>query len=333
MHTAFVYPKIKNKHNTMSLILRVFTRYIAEILLAATAINVVAYLVFAPELSHVDHYGLASDIAMAVILFFACLLIANRNSPKVGRDTLLVGFTVLYLSLLIAILGKLFMLPNVVGYFLVKLIQVIAYCFIFLGIFRWLDYTQYLERELQQLSSTDELTGLINRSSFMSAAENEVQRARRFNQELSIILIDIDHMQQINQRFDRRGGDWVLREFSGVVARKLRDYDAFCRWDGDLFFLLVPKTNEQQVLVIAEKLRASIEHTDIRLSFRLKKTLRLTASMGCATLAGTEDDFSAFLERAEQALLDAKHTGRNRVCFQPYKPNDSQISSTRALTV
>ena len=316
----------------MPLTLSVFTRNIAEILLMATAVNVSAYLVFSPRVAVVDYFGLASDLAMIILLFFACFLLSRKGNPKAGHTILLVGFTVLYLSQLITVLGAVFILPDMVGIFGVKLVQVIAYCMIFLGIIQWLDYSAALEHSVGQLSCADELTGLMGPNAFLAAAESEVHRSLRFTQELSFILIDIDHFKDINQRFGRQGGDWVLREFAAIVARKLRDYDVLCRWGGDTFVLLVPKTREQQVLSIAEKLRDSIEHTEVRLSFRLKKNLRITASLGCATLGDDEDSLSSLLERAELALSEAKQAGRNRVCFLPYKPSSSQRSSTRALT-
>jgi diguanylate cyclase (GGDEF)-like protein len=164
-----------------------------------------------------------------------------------------------------------------------------------------------LERkELQQLATHDELTGLYNRVGLRNRLYTLVSRARQDKQDLSIIFMDIDYFKKINDQHGHATGDDVLRRFANFVVHHTRDQDYFCRWGGEEFILLCGDTPLDAATTIAEKLRALISEQE------WPKGIILTCSFGVAQMAQGEGT-ALFLKRADEALYSAKRAGRNRV--------------------
>jgi diguanylate cyclase (GGDEF)-like protein/PAS domain S-box-containing protein len=177
------------------------------------------------------------------------------------------------------------------------------------GIVRDMTRRKHMEEELRQLATTDPLTGLANRRSFMQQAEREMEQCRRYGHPLCLLMLDIDHFKQVNDTWGHDAGDEVLRAVAGIVAESIREVDLCGRLGGEEFAVLLPETPSERALVVAERIRASIESAIIRTD---GVTIPITLSVGKAEMA-LDDDVNNVIRRADEALYKAKRGGRNRV--------------------
>ena len=175
------------------------------------------------------------------------------------------------------------------------------------------DLTEHkkLQFALEDMARTDGLTGLANRQAFLGRANGEFSRARRYSRSLSVIMIDIDHFKSINDQYGHAAGDQVLRQLGRQCQRELRDSDFLGRIGGEEFALLLPDTPKDNTLYVAERMREQLSKTAITLDNGI--TLTITASFGVAAMIDEDADFNAVLHRADVAMYDAKHGGRNQV--------------------
>ncbi len=183
--------------------------------------------------------------------------------------------------------------------------------------------TRELEQKnkiLENLANMDGLTGVYNHRYFQTALDQEISRAMRHGTQLSILFIDIDHFKKFNDTYGHQVGDLVLAEFAKTIGAHIRQYDTLARYGGEEFVVLLPETNSEEALTVAEKLRNTIEMTTFRDN---RDEYRVTASIGQASCKpAVEDNFSrdVLVSRADQALYEAKAKGRNRVVsFSPKK--------------
>lgn len=164
-----------------------------------------------------------------------------------------------------------------------------------------------LNQQLHRLAAVDTLTGLWNRRHGKQVATTEIMRAERYAIPVSLALFDIDHFKRINDRYGHLQGDEILKEFAARIRRHLRELDVLVRWGGEEFLLLMPNTEVDAAVRVAEKLRALLARTPF------SEVGQVTASFGVAQLRAGEDSFDAWLKRADDALYRAKSAGRNRV--------------------
>jgi len=167
-----------------------------------------------------------------------------------------------------------------------------------------------MEEELRALATTDGLTGAYNRRHFMYEASTEVPRAKRYGHPLSVLMIDLDFFKKVNDAFGHAGGDEVLRRFVSAVGEVLRGPDVLGRIGGEEFALILPETDLQGAIALAERIRADIQDLNIRWD---KRTIKVTASIGVAMLQKDDGDIHAIMAKADKALYTAKAEGRNRV--------------------
>lgn len=159
---------------------------------------------------------------------------------------------------------------------------------------------------LQTLSVTDKLTQLPNRLKLDQQFQRNINLCRRYNNQLSIILIDIDHFKQVNDDFGHQIGDQVLIEFADILKLNIRETDTVGRWGGEEFLVLCPSTENSDALNFAEKLRGLI------FKHKFKTIDNKTASFGVTTYL-TNDNEDSMISRADKALYKAKENGRNRI--------------------
>jgi len=172
-----------------------------------------------------------------------------------------------------------------------------------------------LERRIVRLASTDHLTGVLNRRAFVERMEGEVQRSSREGTPLSLVLVDIDHFKQINDRFGHQAGDLVLQRFVETLLESVRPYDFVGRHGGEEFVVCLPGTDADQAGHVAERMRKEVEETRIELVDGTE-TLQLTASFGVASSRqGSKETVDSLTRRADEAMYRAKNGGRNRVCM------------------
>lgn len=158
---------------------------------------------------------------------------------------------------------------------------------------------------LHKQATTDALTQLYNRQHFNEYLEHEILRTKRYNNELSLIMIDIDHFKQINDTLGHLAGDTVLIEFSKLIKESIRESDILARWGGEEFVILIPQIDKDATLHFATKLcQTVVQHT-----FRINK--RLTCSIGVTGYIPPETT-NDFINRADKGLYLAKEKGRNQ---------------------
>ena len=169
-----------------------------------------------------------------------------------------------------------------------------------------------LEQELEQQARTDSLTGAANRRHFLALAESGIGLSRRYHHPLSLLMLDIDHFKAINDTHGHHAGDLVLKELVQTSQKALRDVDILGRIGGEEFAILLPETDADRALQVAERLRQAISAAEVSLGVGV--AVRFMVSIGVATLGNSDANIDAFLGRADGALYQAKQSGRNRVC-------------------
>jgi diguanylate cyclase (GGDEF)-like protein len=167
-----------------------------------------------------------------------------------------------------------------------------------------------LFRDVRENSLRDGLTGCFNRTHAMELVAIELMRAKRAQKPVSLIMFDIDHFKQVNDRFGHLCGDAVLAAIGTRMREMLRASDLKCRFGGEEFLVLLPETPEEGARRVAETLRRELAEMPIEWK---ERALRITASFGVAVALPTELDAQAFVARADQALYIAKDEGRNCV--------------------
>lgn len=168
-------------------------------------------------------------------------------------------------------------------------------------------------KQLEILATYDGLTNLLNRRALYDAIRIEWNRAYRENQPISLIMLDIDHFKEINDRYGHLVGDQALCHVSQLLTQHKRSYDIIGRWGGEEFLLLLPNTDLQEAACVAERLRHALNTTPFELT--TEKKLFVFASFGVAGLASRENEnFEKYIQQADRALYHAKSLGRDQVC-------------------
>ncbi|RXJ99901.1 hypothetical protein CRV02_11065 [Arcobacter sp. CECT 8989] len=171
------------------------------------------------------------------------------------------------------------------------------------------DITELKEKSnlLEYQANHDQLTGLFNRQKFNEIFKKEIKREKRYNNNLSLIIFDIDNFKNFNDDFGHNVGDEVLKIISKVLLENIREHDSVARWGGEEFLVLLPQTDELGAKNVAEKIRKAIE------SYKRDDIPRqITASFG-VTRFKEDDNETSVLKKADDALYKAKKEGKNRV--------------------
>lgn len=168
-----------------------------------------------------------------------------------------------------------------------------------------------MHRELHELAITDALTGIFNRHHFFELAEVAFSNARRYNLPLAVLMMDLDYFKQTNDTYGHLAGDEVLRVTIQRCARIIRETDTFGRYGGEEFVMILPETDLQGALVLAERLRQAVSKDPVVVD---DVEIAVTASFGVAQLTEETTTLQQLINRADQALYRAKESGRNCVC-------------------
>ncbi len=165
-----------------------------------------------------------------------------------------------------------------------------------------------LFEEIQWLATTDELTGIHNRRHLFELGRKEIERARRYINSLSAIMLDIDNFKQVNDTHGHSVGDQVLRTLAQECLGKIREIDILGRYGGEEFAVVLPETGLSEACITAERLRKHIEDKPFETTHG---ELSLTISLGVAEMTPDTPDLASLLDMADSALYAAKQAGRN----------------------
>jgi diguanylate cyclase (GGDEF)-like protein len=169
-------------------------------------------------------------------------------------------------------------------------------------------FSQEMSRKYENQARIDQLSQLLNRRGIREILEAEFARQQRYTGALSLVMCDIDHFKQVNDRHGHQEGDNVIKYLATIFKQALRKQDQTARWGGEEFLIVLPETDSEQALILAEKLRAQIHaHTFSTDS----QTFQISASFGIYQVK-TDDSIDQAVNRADQALYEAKEQGRNQ---------------------
>ena len=155
----------------------------------------------------------------------------------------------------------------------------------------------------------------------MELAERELATATRYGRELSVLMLDVDHFKAINDVHGHQTGDLVLRSLGQVFRDMLREVDIVGRIGGEEFAAVLPETSVLRAFAVAERLRRAVETTEIPLKQGLP--IKITVSIGVTAASKSQENIDTLLARADQALYDAKHQGRNQVAVYEIRADGS----------
>lgn len=175
---------------------------------------------------------------------------------------------------------------------------------------RQLQANQSLQQQLLEQANRDALTGLFNRRYLDATILRELARSQRESQPLSLLIMDIDHFKQVNDRHGHQAGDEVLRQVAQALAAGARQSDVVCRYGGEEYLVLLPNVTCHTAQVRAEAYRAAVQALPIPFG---PEILHVTISIGVATFPQHGQTAQALIQQADAALYQAKQLGRNRV--------------------
>lgn len=165
-------------------------------------------------------------------------------------------------------------------------------------------------RRLEELATTDGLTGCYNKRHFGEQLKAKLSAAERFGRKMSLVITDIDHFKVVNDTYGHATGDVVIKELGAILNRLKRETDLVARFGGEEFCVLCEETDAQGAVLLAERVRHELERTDFETELG---KLKVTCSLGVATYPDQASTREALFETADRALYKAKHAGRNRV--------------------
>ena len=161
-----------------------------------------------------------------------------------------------------------------------------------------------VRKELEHLASHDSLTGCMTRRAWLEICEQEMDRSVRSGRQMTVLMMDIDHFKMINDKFGHQVGDRVIVSFVTQATIALRRADSLGRYGGEEFVALLPETDAEQALIVAERIRAAVETSTDK--------PECTVSIGVAT-NNVKLSVDGLLALADEAMYRAKQSGRNRV--------------------
>lgn len=172
-------------------------------------------------------------------------------------------------------------------------------------------------RRLEELATTDGLTGLLNKRTMIEVAEQKIAAAKRFNRSLSVLVTDIDHFKKVNDTFGHDVGDVVIKGLGEILRRMKRNTDAVARFGGEEFVIICEETDARGAMLLAERVREELSRTTFHPAGKLGPTgqpleVRVNCSIGVATYPDAGVTWEEMFKAADEALYVSKRSGRNR---------------------
>lgn len=170
----------------------------------------------------------------------------------------------------------------------------------------------YIYTRTKYLSITDELTGLSNRRCFDTTFEKEFLRASRYNNKLTLVMFDIDYFKSVNDKFGHQCGDFVLKQVANAALQTFRKTDTVFRYGGEEFAVILTETDINQSVIPLERFRKTVETLDLEYQ---GQRVDITVSIGACQLTAEIPTKEDFIQKTDNALYEAKNTGRNKTVF------------------
>jgi len=280
---------------------------------ALPALTAGGFLLARQTLPHFDHPSVFSATLEGLLVLVTGLVLWNlQKRPVVARfyKYLIAGFLLLYVSLLIDFLDEFFFQPSWLA-IAEELTLLGGFLLTTYGIYLATKYHYEQIQQLEKLAQTDSLTGLLNRRAMIQRLEQQTQIGQQDpSHDFSVIVADIDHFKNINDRFGHETGDAVLRQIARGLNSSLRSSDYIGRWGGEEFIILLPQTQENGAALVAEKIRQHIVGEPVMVN---GQRIDLSISLGVAQWHPEQGHWGEVVKQADEAMYLAKRSGRNRV--------------------
>ncbi|HON72337.1 MAG TPA: GGDEF domain-containing protein, partial [bacterium] len=170
-----------------------------------------------------------------------------------------------------------------------------------------------LSAQLKSYAEKDELTGIWNRRKWVEMARMEIIRTQRYRRPFTVMSIDIDYFKKVNDTLGHEAGDKALISITDTISSKIRNIDIFGRIGGEEFAIIFPEIGREEAYTVANRLLAGVSDNKIHIN---GKELSVTISIGITTYDGSSDmTLEELIRKADNAMYEAKRTGRNKVCF------------------
>ncbi len=173
-----------------------------------------------------------------------------------------------------------------------------------------------LYKKVQEMAIRDSLTGVSSRRYLMQRFHEEIARSDKFNYKFSLLMIDTDHFKEYNDRYGHFVGDAILREVSQTIRESIRQIDLVGRYGGEEFMVILTETDREGAGFAAERIRQAIEAKRIKV---YDEDFHITVSIGIALFPDDSRQAQPLIDKADQALYQAKQSGRNQVCIYGHK--------------
>lgn len=277
------------------------SRYFLRLMGLSVMAMILSMLLFYLHTSSARVYQLSSGL---VISFFGVSVLAVRGIRE---------WALLFLLPLTVFAGAAVFLNiplrNALPLFFDPIVMMVIGMIVMEALRRILNSEFEARQKLEEMASTDLLTGLLNRRAIWPLLDHELQRAHRTGKPFSVVLGDLDLFKRVNDIYGHDSGDLVLKETALRLGGALRRQDALCRWGGEELLVLLPDTDCGDALRVADKLRRAIADKAITAG---DNRIHQTISLGVASFQNG-DDVDALVKHADEALYLAKRKGRNRV--------------------
>ncbi|MEZ5425699.1 MAG: GGDEF domain-containing protein [Pyrinomonadaceae bacterium] len=258
---------------------------------------------------------ITSSFGSGITFFCAYLLLFNRKvRPSISEWVMGIGFLSIAVTAFVRIFDMIFNSHDS-ELFVSTNIHTLVFGLVFISIliltfsFSLMINDKFMA-EILRLATLDALTEIYNRAALEKLINKEMDRSKRYGLPMSILLLDLDHFKKVNDNYGHQVGDFTLKTLVQSITKVLRDHDILGRFGGEEFMILLPDTDLKNSQIVAERVRRMVEKTKIRMG---KTTLKVTISIGLATLRKEGDNFQDLFRRADLGLYKAKQTGRNRV--------------------
>ena len=199
-----------------------------------------------------------------------------------------------------------------VGFFIYSLMNNVAMTIIYIMMNgqRLTNHLTVAQQALELLATKDSLTDLYNHRTLRELGQSELLRSRRMNHELALLMFDIDRFKHVNDTYGHAAGDKVLNLLGNQALRTCRSIDIVARMGGDEFVMLLPETSAENAVIVAGRLQRIVAQEACEWD---GQQIKITLSIGLTALTPDDREFESLLRRADDALYEAKRTGRDRL--------------------
>lgn len=288
------------------------TLLVACLAVVLTALIVVISLATLPRVDRILSGEVVSESAVALAVLAILVLTTRVRADNKTLWLFTVGALLFYAGMIQDLLDEVLDGPPALG----VLEDALVACGIFLICFGFIRFVKHqrsaiadieeARSRMAELSITDGLTGLYNSRHFYERVRQEIERSTRYQRPLSMLLLDIDDFKKHNDEFGHLSGDRVLRRLGDTIRGALRENDTAYRYGGEEFTILLPETDIEQAVVVAERLRETFSKE------QFDEGRKKTISIGVCGYASGEEA-REFIRRSDEAMYAAKRAGKNRV--------------------